>query len=83
MLGQKTQLAGFVLKTEWSEYSPRGKTQENPSHLWPRSPAEGGWVDEGNSGSPAGPGSEPLGLFLPLSASHPSVAQKQMVVLAL
>ena len=30
MLGQKTQLAGFVLKTEWSEYSPRGKLNRTP-----------------------------------------------------
>ena len=37
----------------------------------------------GISGSAAGPGSQPLGLLLPPSASHPSMAQKQMMVLAL
>lgn len=30
MLGQKTQLAGFVLKTEWYEYSPWGKLKRTP-----------------------------------------------------
>lgn len=30
MLGQKTQLAGFVLKAEWSEFIPRGKVQRTP-----------------------------------------------------
>lgn len=50
MLGPKTQLAGFVLKTEWSGGIPREwGGPENPSHLWPRSPGEAGWVG-GNAG---------------------------------